>query len=108
MVLWTTFTSDQIDLDVTHPETQRYLSAVLARFQEAGITMIRLDAVGHAVKKAGTSCFMIPETFDFIAGLTAEARSAACRYSSRCTAITRIRLRSPARSIACTTSRCRR
>ena len=74
VVLWTTFTSDQIDLDVTHPETQRYLSAVLARFQDAGITMIRLDAVGHAVKRAGTSCFMIPETFDFIAGLTAEAR----------------------------------
>ena len=73
-VLWTTFTSDQIDLDVTHPETQRYFSAVLARFQEAGITMIRLDAVGHAVKKAGTSCFMIPETFAFIERLTAEAR----------------------------------
>ena len=74
-VLWTTFTSDQIDLDVAHPETGRYLSAVLARFQEAGITMIRLDAVGHAVKKAGTSCFMIPETFTFIARLTAEARA---------------------------------
>jgi sucrose phosphorylase len=48
---------------------------VLDRFQEAGITMIRLDAVGHAVKKAGTSCFMIPETFAFIASLTAEARA---------------------------------
>jgi sucrose phosphorylase len=74
-VLWTTFTSDQIDLDVDHPEARRYLSAVLDRFQEAGITMIRLDAVGHAVKKAGTSCFMIPETFAFIASLTAEARA---------------------------------
>ena len=75
VVLWTTFTHDQIDLDVQHPEARRYLSAVLARFQEAGITMIRLDAVGHAVKKAGTSCFMIPETFVFIADLTAEARA---------------------------------
>ena len=36
---------------------------------------IRLDAVGHAVKRAGTSCFMIPETFAFIADLTAEARA---------------------------------
>jgi sucrose phosphorylase len=75
VVLWTTFTSDQIDLDVQHPEARRYLLAVLDRFQEAGITMIRLDAVGHAVKKAGTSCFMIPETFAFIADLTAEARA---------------------------------
>ena len=74
-VLWTTFTSEQIDIDVGHPEARRYLSAVLDRFQEAGITMIRLDAVGHAVKKAGTSGFMIPETFDFIAGLTAEAHA---------------------------------
>jgi sucrose phosphorylase len=31
--------------------------------------------VGYAVKKAGTSCFMIPETFAFIAGLTAQAHA---------------------------------
>src|SRR5688572_15657333 len=37
--------------------------------------MIRLDAVGYAIKKPGTSCFMIPETFDFIAALTAEAHA---------------------------------
>src|SRR5205085_1770718 len=40
-----------------------------------GSAMNRLDAVGHAVKKAGTSCFMIPETFDFIADLTSEAHA---------------------------------
>lgn len=74
-VLWTTFTGDQIDIDVQHPEARRYLLAVLDRFQGAGITMIRLDAVGHAVKTAGTSCFMIPETFAFIADLTTEARA---------------------------------
>jgi len=75
VVLWTTFTSEQIDIDVEHAEARRYLAGVLDRFQDAGITMIRLDAVGHAVKRAGTSCFMIPETFAFIAALTAEARS---------------------------------
>jgi sucrose phosphorylase len=35
----------------------------------------RLDAVGHAVKKAGTSCFMIPATFAFSAAQTTEARA---------------------------------
>ena len=45
------------------------------RLHDGGHPMIRLDAVGHAVKKAGTSCFMIPETFAFIADLTAEARA---------------------------------
>jgi len=39
------------------------------------VRLIRLDAVGYAIKKAGTSCFMIPETFDFIAYLTKEARA---------------------------------
>jgi sucrose phosphorylase len=74
-LLWTTFTSDQIDIDVEQPEGRRYLSSVLARLHDAGVRAIRLDAVGYAIKKAGTSCFMIPETFAFIAGLTAQARA---------------------------------
>ena len=75
ILLWTTFTSEQIDIDVHHPEGRRYLENVLARFHASGIRAIRLDAIGFAVKKAGTSCFMIPETITFIAELTARARS---------------------------------
>ena len=71
VLLWTTFTSEQIDIDVHHPEGRRYLESVLNRFHAAGIRAIRLDAIGFAVKKAGTSCFMIPETFAFIADITA-------------------------------------
>ena len=74
-LLWTTFTRDQIDIDVQHSEGRAYLAAVLSRLHDAGVRAIRLDAVGHAIKKAGTSCFMIPETFDFIADLTAQARA---------------------------------
>jgi len=75
VLLWTTFTSDQIDIDVQHPEGRRYLAGVLARFHDAGIRAIRLDAVGFAIKKAGTSCFMIPETFAFIADFAGQARA---------------------------------
>jgi sucrose phosphorylase len=75
LLLWTTFTSEQLDLDVDHPESRRYLTGVLDRLGAAGVRTIRLDAVGYAIKKAGTSCFMIPETFDFIAALTAQARA---------------------------------
>jgi sucrose phosphorylase len=75
ILLWTTFTSDQIDIDVQHPEGRRYLTTVLTRLHDAGIRAIRLDAVGYAIKKAGTSCFMIPETFAFIAELTGQARA---------------------------------
>src|SRR3954468_4821191 len=75
LLLWTTFTSDQIDIDVMHPEGRRYLADVLTHFHDAGITIIRLDAIGFAIKKAGTSCFMIPETFVFIDDLTAQAHA---------------------------------
>ena len=36
---------------------------------------VRLDAIGYAIKKAGTSCFMIPETFAFIADLSRRVRA---------------------------------
>jgi sucrose phosphorylase len=75
VTLWTTFTSDQIDIDVQHPEGERYLTTVLSQLQGAGIRAIRLDAVGFSIKKAGTSCFMIPETFAFIDAITAQAHA---------------------------------
>jgi sucrose phosphorylase len=74
-MLWTTFNPDQVDIDVRHPQSEAYLDSILRKFQAAGIKMIRLDAVGYAIKKPGTSCFMIPETFDFIAELTERARA---------------------------------
>lgn len=73
-LVWTTFTSRQIDLDVRAPETHCYLTGVLRRLADAGVRMIRLDAVGYAIKTPGTSCFMTPETFAFIDELTVQAR----------------------------------
>ncbi|MBN2320397.1 MAG: sucrose phosphorylase [Acidobacteria bacterium] len=74
-LLWTTFNPEQVDIDVRHPRAEAYLDSILREFQAAGIKMIRLDAVGYAIKKPGTSCFMIPETFDYIAELTAGAHA---------------------------------
>jgi sucrose phosphorylase len=74
-LLWTTFNPEQVDIDVHHPRAEGYLDSILRKFQAGGIKMIRLDAVGYAIKKPGTSCFMIPETFDFIAQLTSKARA---------------------------------
>ena len=73
LLLWTTFTSDQIDIDVGHPDGRRYLTAILDRLHTAGVRAIRLDAVGYAIKKARTSCFMIPETRAFIDDITTQA-----------------------------------
>jgi sucrose phosphorylase len=69
-LLWTTFTSEQVDIDVRSSQGSRYLDEILNQFQKAGIRSIRLDAAGYAIKKRGTSCFMIPETFEFIGELT--------------------------------------
>jgi len=69
--VWTTFTDQQIDIDVEHPLGWTYLIEILDRFRTAGITTVRLDAVGYAIKRAGTSCFMLPETLEFIRRLTA-------------------------------------
>jgi len=75
-LLWTTFTPQQIDLDVADPQGRAYLEGIIETFRAAGVSSIRLDAVGYAVKRAGTRCFMIPETYAFIAELTAKARAA--------------------------------
>jgi sucrose phosphorylase len=72
-LLWTTFSDQQIDINVLHPTGQAYLQSVLSTLHENGIRMARLDAIGYAVKKPGTSCFMIPETFQFIEALTRQA-----------------------------------
>ena len=74
-IIWTTFTSKQIDIDVNHPLGRAYLSHILQIFAQAGIRMIRLDAAGYAVKVAGSTCFMIPETYAFIDKLRAEAQA---------------------------------
>lgn len=70
---WTTFSPQQIDLDVYSKEGKIYIQSVLETFEEHGIKMIRLDAVGYAIKKKGTSCFMIPETYDFIRQVVSDA-----------------------------------
>jgi sucrose phosphorylase len=69
--VWTTFTDSQIDIDVENELGWAYLIGILDRFHRGGITLVRLDAVGYAIKRAGTSCFMLPETFAFIDRLAA-------------------------------------
>ena len=70
---WTTFTDNQIDIDITSEMGKEYLTRILKTFSENNIKMIRLDAAGYALKKAGTSCFMLDETFEFIDELSKTA-----------------------------------
>ena len=72
-IVWTTFTPEQIDIDVRSPAGVAYLDSILDRFAGNGIGVVRLDAVGYAIKTPGTSSFMTEETFTFIDELTARS-----------------------------------
>jgi sucrose phosphorylase len=72
--IWTTFGMadrvEQIDLDLRSPATRRLLAEWLALFASKGVRIVRLDAIGYVVKKAGTSCFMVePEIWEVLAWL---------------------------------------
>jgi sucrose phosphorylase len=71
---WTTFTSGQIDINVENAQGRAYLENILRTFGDNGVRMIRLDAAGYAIKRAGKSCFMMPETFAFIDEFTKLAK----------------------------------
>jgi sucrose phosphorylase len=73
-ILWTTFTAEQIDIDVMHPRGIEHLEDVLCVLASNGIAAVRLDAVGYAVKTAGSSCFMTNDTFEFIRSFTDRAK----------------------------------
>lgn len=69
--VWTSFGtkdwSEQIDLDVTSAATRALLTEWLRSFAARGVRIVRLDAVGYVIKKAGTSCFMVePEIYTFL------------------------------------------
>jgi sucrose phosphorylase len=72
-LVWTTFGSDQVDLDVRNPAVRAYHDAVLDALAAARVRTVRLDAAGYAVKTAGSSCFVTGETLAFIAELTGRA-----------------------------------
>jgi sucrose phosphorylase len=73
--VWTTFTPQQVDIDVRSEQGRAYLTSILDAVAGAGVALVRLDAVGYAVKTPGTTSFMTPETFAFIEEFTAQARA---------------------------------
>jgi sucrose phosphorylase len=70
---WTTFTANQIDIDVESDLGKAYLESILEAFTKSNVDLIRLDAAGYAIKRAGTNCFMLEETFEFIEALSKRA-----------------------------------
>ncbi len=74
-LVWTTFMPTQVDLDVHHPAAREYLSRILRTLRGGGVSTVRLDAVGYAVKTPGTDSFMTEHTLAFVEEITALAHT---------------------------------
>jgi sucrose phosphorylase len=78
-LVWTSFMPSQVDIDVRHPAGDSYVDRVLDALQSGGVKVVRLDAVGYAIKTPGTDSFMTPETLEYVAELTDKIRARGMR-----------------------------
>lgn len=66
-LIWSTFSSEQIDLDCNQPKVKEFIRKNLEFLAKHGAALIRLDAFGYATKKPGTNCFFLePEVWDLL------------------------------------------
>ena len=64
--VWTTFSADQVDLNFQDPDLFIEMMDVLLMYATNGARFIRLDAIGFAWKKLGTSCMHLKETHELV------------------------------------------
>jgi amylosucrase len=75
--VWTTFHSYQWDLNYHNPAVFIAMAAELFRLANAGVEVLRLDAVAFIWKQLGTSCENLPQAHQIIQAFNAAARIAA-------------------------------
>jgi glycosidase len=64
--VWTTFSSDQADLNFANPEVLKQMLKALLFYLEKGAKVIRLDAIAYIWKEIGTGCIHRPETHEIV------------------------------------------
>lgn len=60
--VWTTFSTDQIDLNYRNPAVLLEVVDILLEYAARGARLLRLDAIGFLWKELGTSCMHLPQT----------------------------------------------
>ena len=75
--VWTTFNSYQWDLNYSNPAVFRAMLEEMLSLANAGIEVLRFDAVAFIWKQLGTSCENLPEAHLLIQAFNALARIAA-------------------------------
>ncbi|MCF8309547.1 MAG: sugar phosphorylase [Bacteroidales bacterium] len=64
--VWTTFSSDQVDLNFKNPGVFLAMLEIMLYYLSKGIRIIRLDAIAFLWKEDQTSCLHLPETHEFV------------------------------------------
>lgn len=64
--VWTTFSSDQIDLNYKNPEVLLRIIDVLLFYLSQGAEIIRLDAIGYIWKEPHTTCVNLSKTHQIV------------------------------------------
>ncbi len=75
--VWTTFSADQVDLNIQNPEVLLALLDVLLFYVSQGAKFIRLDAIAFLWKEIGTTCLHLPQTHRVIQLMRAVLEEAA-------------------------------
>jgi len=78
-LVWTSFMPSQVDIDVRHPAGEAYIDRVLDALESGGVKVVRLDAVGYAIKTPGTDSFMTKETLEYVSELSEKIQARGMR-----------------------------
>lgn len=60
--VWTTFSADQVDLNLRNPDVLLAVLEALLFYVSRGARFLRLDAIAFLWKEIGTSCLHLPQT----------------------------------------------
>ncbi|GGD46226.1 sugar phosphorylase [Sinisalibacter lacisalsi] len=60
--VWCTFSHDQVDLNFANPEVLLEILRIIRLHVDAGVRIVRLDAVAFVWKREGTRCIHLEET----------------------------------------------
>ncbi len=60
--VWTTFSSDQIDLDFSNPDVLFEFLDIILFYISKGVRIMRMDAIAYLWKEIGTACVHLPQT----------------------------------------------
>ncbi|MFO7715664.1 sugar phosphorylase [Desulfosarcina sp.] len=66
VLLWTTFSADQIDLNYNSLDVLENMVRTLLFYVARGARIIRLDAIAYLWKQIGTACINLPQTHDMV------------------------------------------